>query len=53
MWGMSIDKESSGVPEVNFGKKTTKVNVWMVGGILVFFLLMGGLLIYFANRGDS
>ena len=51
--GMSIDKESSGVPEVNFGKKTTKVNLWMVGGMLVFFLLMGSLLVYFANRGGT
>ncbi|MBL9207292.1 MAG: hypothetical protein JNN01_19535 [Opitutaceae bacterium] len=50
---MSIAKEGSGVPQVDFGKKTTKVNVWMVGGIVVFFLLMGGLLNYFANRGGT
>lgn len=50
---MSIDKEGTGVPEVNFSKKTTQVNVWMIGGIVVFFLLMGGLLVYFANRGGT
>ena len=50
---MSIDKDSSGVPEVNFGKKTTQVNLWMVGGMLIFFLLMGGLLVYFSNHGGT
>ncbi len=33
---MSIDKNSSGFPEVNLARRTTKVNVWMVVGILLF-----------------
>lgn len=33
---MSIDKNSSGLPEVNLSRPTTKVNVWMVVGILLF-----------------
>lgn len=33
---MSIDKNSSGLPEVNLARRTTKVNVWMVVGILLF-----------------
>ena len=37
---MSIDKESSGIPEVNVHRPTTKVNLWMIAGILMF-LVMG------------
>jgi hypothetical protein len=36
---MSIDKESSGFPEVNVHRRTTKVNLWMIVGILVFFIV--------------
>ena len=35
---MSIDKNSTGFPEVNLHKKTTQVNVGMVLGIVVFLL---------------
>jgi len=45
---MSIDKESSGLPEVNFHRRTTKVNLWMVIGIGLFLALMFGLLWWFA-----
>ena len=33
---MSIDKESSGFPEVNVHRPTTKVNLWMIADILMF-----------------
>lgn len=33
---MSIDKESSGFPEVNVNRPTTKVNLWMIAAILLF-----------------
>ena len=33
---MSIDKGSSGFPEVNVHRRTTKVNLWMIVGILIF-----------------
>jgi hypothetical protein len=38
---MSIDKDSSGFPEVNVHRRTTKVNLWMIVGILVFFIVGG------------
>jgi uncharacterized membrane protein len=34
---MAIDKESTGVPEMNVHKRTTKVNLSMVIGVLIFF----------------
>lgn len=37
---MSIDKESNGVPEVNVHRRTTKVNLWMIAGIVLFFAVM-------------
>lgn len=46
---MAIDKESSGVPEVDFKRRTTKVNLWMIVGVALFFLLTGGLVVYFAR----
>lgn len=46
---MSIDKESSGLPEVNLGRATTKVNVWMVVGI-VLFLLGAAAVAYWTSR---
>lgn len=38
---MSIDKESSGFPEVNVHRATTKVNLWMIAGILLFLVVAG------------
>lgn len=35
---MSIDKNSSGFPEVNLHKKTTQVNVGMTVGIVLFLV---------------
>jgi hypothetical protein len=37
---MSIDQESNGVPEVNVHRPATQVNLWMIGGILFFFVVM-------------
>ena len=37
---MSIDKESSGFPEVNPHKRTTKVNFSIVVGVAIFFATM-------------
>lgn len=36
---MSIEKNSSGVPEVNVHKETTKVNLSIIGGVLLFFVI--------------
>ena len=42
---MSIDKESSGLPEVNVHRPTTRVNLWMIAGI-VMFLVVGAAAAY-------
>lgn len=36
---MSIDKSSSGLPEMNVHRKTTKVNLSMVVGVVIFFVV--------------
>lgn len=40
---MSIDKNSTGLPEINVHKRTTKVNLWMVAAVLGFLALMAAL----------
>lgn len=49
---MSIDKNSSGFPEMDPHKATTKVNLWMVVGVLVFFAITAGVVAWFwaSNR---
>jgi hypothetical protein len=47
---MSIEKESSGVPEVNVHRRTTKVNIGIVVGVALFFAAMFGLLLWFWSR---
>ena len=47
---MSIDKESSGVPEVNPHRSTTKVNFGIIFGVILFFVAMGGVVAWFALR---
>ncbi len=47
---MSIDKESSGFPEINPHKRTTKVNFAIVIGIAVFFAAMAVVVWWFANH---
>lgn len=34
---MSIEKESTGMPEINVHRRTTKVNLWMIVAIIAFF----------------
>ncbi|MES2695703.1 MAG: hypothetical protein V4773_19675 [Verrucomicrobiota bacterium] len=43
---MSIEKESSGLPEVNVHKRTTKVNLSIIGGVLLFFVIMAAVVIW-------
>lgn len=45
---MSIDKESTGIPEVNVHKRTTKVNLSIVVGVVVFLLAMGAVVAWLA-----
>ncbi len=39
---MSIEKESSGLPEVNVQRRTTKVNLSIVLGVAMFLIAMAG-----------
>lgn len=49
---MSIDKESDGVPEVNVHRRTTKVNLWMIVAILVFFAVAALAAVWISRRSD-
>lgn len=49
---MSIDKEGTGVPQFDVHRRTTKVNLAMVGSVLVFFVIAGAAIVWFAlTRG--
>lgn len=48
---MAIDKESSGFPEVDVHKRTTKVNLAVVIGVAIFFAAMfAGALWFWTTR---
>lgn len=47
---MAIEKESTGIPEMNVHKRTTKVNLWMIAGLIAFFVLMFFLVMSLARR---
>lgn len=46
---MSIDKESNGVPEVDFSRRTTKVNLGIVVFVGLFFAI-GAALLWWLSR---
>lgn len=49
---MSIDKESTGLPEVDVHKRTTKVNLSIIVGVVIFLAVMSGVavMLWLANR---
>jgi hypothetical protein len=47
---MAIDKESSGRPEVDLQRPTTKVNLGMIVAVVLFFVIMLGILLYHARN---
>lgn len=49
---MSIDKTSSGMPEVNVHKRTTKVNLSVVIGVLLFFAAMSAVAFWYWNSNQ-
>jgi hypothetical protein len=49
---MSIDNGSSGYPQINVHKRTTKVNLGIVVSILVFFALMTAMAVW-VSREDN
>ena len=46
---MAIDKESDGVPEVDLSRRTTKVNLWMIVAVGLFFVITGLVVYFFAK----
>ncbi|MEO6005316.1 MAG: hypothetical protein ABIZ04_07775 [Opitutus sp.] len=46
---MGIDKDSDGVPEVDLSRRTTKVNLSMIVGVALFFVVTGLAVYYFAR----
>jgi hypothetical protein len=44
---MSIEKEGSGFPEVDVHKRTTKVNLSIIIGLVIFFAAMFSLVAWF------
>lgn len=50
MSAMSIDKEGTGVPEFDLHRRTTKVNLATMAGVLLFFIVVGAVIFWFASR---
>lgn len=49
---MSIEKESTGLPEVDATRRTTKVNLGVIIGAALFLAAMFLVLFAFARRSD-
>lgn len=47
---MAIDKESNGMPEVNVHRSTTKVNLGVIVGIVLFFLIGAAAVFWLSQR---
>lgn len=46
---MSIDKESTGMPEVDLHRRTTKVNVAVAVGVIVFLVIAAVVILWLAR----
>ena len=49
---MSIDKNSTGLPEINVHTRTTKVNLWMIAALLGFLALTAALAVRASRNHD-
>jgi hypothetical protein len=49
-WHVSIDKESNGMPEFDSGRRTTKVNLWMIVAVGLFLVFGFLAILYFNGR---
>lgn len=47
---MSIERESTGLPEVDTRRATTKVNLAIIAAVTLFLLGMTGLVLWLSNR---
>jgi hypothetical protein len=50
---MAIDKESTGLPEVDVHRRTTKVNLSMIMAVGLFFAIVFTVLFVFARRASD
>ena len=50
---MAMDKESSGLPEVDFRRPTTKVNLGIILAGAVFYVITFGAVIYYMRKSDA
>ena len=46
---MSIDKQGTGVPEFDLHRRTTKVNLATMVAVVLFFVLVGAVMFWFAS----
>ena len=47
---MSIDKHSSGMPEIDVGRRTTKVNLGTMIGVALFLAIAAAVIIWYASH---
>lgn len=47
-FAMSIEKTSSGVPEIDPKRRTTKVNFGIIAGIVLFLVIAAGVMVWFS-----
>jgi hypothetical protein len=50
---MGIDKESTGIPETNVSHKTTQVNMSLVIGVLLFFVIAIAIGVWASHRNGA
>ncbi len=50
---MSIEKDSSGLPEVNVHRLTTKVNLWMIAAIVLFFAVAAVAAVWISRQSPA
>jgi hypothetical protein len=50
---MSIDQESTGIPEFDAGRPTTKVNIFMILAVVIFLGAMLAMVIHFAATTNN
>ena len=47
---MSIEKESTGMPEIDVHRRTTKVNLSVIAAVILFLAIGASAVIWFASR---
>lgn len=47
---MSIEKESSGLPEIDLHRRTTKVNLGVIAGAVLFLIITTAVIVYLSQQ---